>query len=227
MKKSFGRICAVTLEERHRQAPKCQKFLCLVTKEITPLEYRLLLSEALHHVRTGLDGMIVEIAKSNGVTNIRNAGIPFSRQVERVNDDFGSKLKGVNNSVKTMIRKYEPWKGGTHSLYRIALLNNLDKHDDLISPATSAKHIQMEQFEAKGLAIHFDGALQNLNEGVPIFRAEENWQINGGIFRVKGSFCLIGVGEHAPIPAVRECRRLVGLATQMVEEISTALAQAQ
>lgn len=119
-----------------------------------PLPVRLvtLAAQTVEHLRSALDQTCKAIAKARG-THRRSSYFPFSETAADLDVVIGKRSKGIPDEIVTLIRTFQPYKGGNNILWALNLAANTNKHDLLIPVGFFTGHVTYEKFVSQGGAL--------------------------------------------------------------------------
>jgi|GEM_PF-1064779 len=104
-----------------------------------PLEIRLRAGDILNNLRCSLDHLACHLVWKNGGTVTSNTGFPIANSAkEYLSPRVRGKVKGMRQDAIDAIDVIEPYAGGKGTiLWRIARLNNRDKHRLLLTACST------------------------------------------------------------------------------------------
>lgn len=95
-------------------------------------EIPLLLGDVAHNLRTALDHLACELARSDGVSNPR-VYFPICRNEDAYKDEAPQKTKGLPKEAKDFIDGIGPYGGNDDLLWGLHELDRIDKHHLLLA----------------------------------------------------------------------------------------------
>ncbi len=116
--------------------------LIITVTSVRPLHWEtsLLVSEAIHHLRTALDHIAWQISTPTP-GNERDVYFPVCTSEEEFQRRQPKRLPGATAEALNLIRRFQPFPTNTHPrvhlLLILAALNNWDKHNELLSCTTA------------------------------------------------------------------------------------------
>lgn len=168
------------IEFVHRQKPRIvfdtetepgHKLVKVVLDARPPDVMQMLAAEAIYHLRSCLDQLMVALARaSNDAPGIRNIHFPTGDSVKGFETSFARNTVGLDEPFRELVYESRAYDGGNETLRRIFRLANTDKHIELLPISTGdICNILLEQFtiEDAYTAIVLAGG-QRLDEGVVI-----------------------------------------------------------
>ncbi len=96
------------------------------------------IAEAVYHMRSSLDQLIVSIAVKSGIPNVKHLYFPFGEslsnleQATRREHGKKGKLFGLPIDVQEAVLALEPYRDGQVELWALGRLSNIDKHIKLV-----------------------------------------------------------------------------------------------
>lgn len=184
-------------------------------------------AEAVYHVRSALDQMLVTIAQNNGANDLSSIQFPFMSSAQQFNDKGQKqKMKGLPDDVKDLIYQAKPWKdGGDANFWGLGQLANVDKHRFLIpfgglgGPKSLVNPIVQPGVTNHPEAASFVISRGDLLKGVTISTIAEEGSFT---FGPGGSWSLAGdivFAEEVSIFALREAAPIIEDLIQLGEGI--------
>jgi hypothetical protein len=126
-------FCKITIEQ---EPDTGQQFLKVVSIASLPPETPLIIGDTVHNLRTALDHSIVEILKG------RN-GVQFPIGKERHNLESHTTYQAIKKTLPDLanffLNDIMPYDTGHPSIWAVAKLDNIDKHNLLIAITTVQK----------------------------------------------------------------------------------------
>lgn len=102
----------------------------------TPHSILLIVGDILFNLRAALDHLAYQLAWVNGTRNekiLKTTSFPIFDDATRYKAGADGKVQGMSQSAKDAINATKPYHGGNDTLWRLHILNNLDKHRFLIT----------------------------------------------------------------------------------------------
>lgn len=102
-----------------------------------PSELAVIAGDAAQNLRSALDYLAAELARSNG-GNSRQVYFPIAETFQKYISESPGKTKGIGEAAKKFIDEMEPYGGGhMEALWILHTMNNADKHRLLMSIGTN------------------------------------------------------------------------------------------
>ncbi|MBI5557790.1 MAG: hypothetical protein HY885_09150 [Deltaproteobacteria bacterium] len=115
------------------------RFLKVKLVKPLPEDLPLLVAELIYHLRSALDQMTVELARSNGADS-KGVYFPFAGDFkEFIATGTQRKIQSLSPSDIEAICNLQPYKGGNDLLWALGKISNIDKHIDLIPVGSIAR----------------------------------------------------------------------------------------
>jgi len=102
-----------------------------------PADLPLILGDAVHNLRSALDQMVCAFVRFNGKEVTRYHGFPIRRNKKKFREACIANLKDISPKANRFIRRLKPYKTGNYNLWFLAHLDNMDKHNQLVSVVIS------------------------------------------------------------------------------------------
>ncbi|MGE4334980.1 MAG: hypothetical protein AB7E55_03270 [Pigmentiphaga sp.] len=167
-----------------REAETGQRLLKIKLTERLPDTVLLLVPEAIYHLRSTLDQLMVALARRAGVKNVSHIYFPFGetvdaieRATQTINGKKG-KLAGIPLEAQQMVMELEPYKGGNDDLWGLNRLSNVDKHLDLVPLGSINTSLLMSGLHLRNAGIELTGE-NRLDTGITIIRLGEGGSVTG------------------------------------------------
>jgi hypothetical protein len=105
-----------------------------------PYRWRLLVTEIIEHLRASLDHATWQTAYlKTGDPNIEQAAFPFAKTAADLDHSMRRRSKNIPTEIQTLLRTFQPYKGGDGDLHALNDLCNMSKHA-LIAFVACATH---------------------------------------------------------------------------------------
>jgi hypothetical protein len=85
-------------------------------------------ADAIHNLRSALDGAVYGLAAGCGKVHPRYAAFPFSRSAVEFENNLKGGCKDVPKEIYPFFRALKPYKGGNDTLWSLNEVSNIDKH---------------------------------------------------------------------------------------------------
>jgi|HubBroStandDraft_1064217.scaffolds.fasta_scaffold01099_5 hypothetical protein len=142
-----------TVGTKHDPQTKCLIYYVVRAKPL-PVDVPLIAGDILQNLRTALDYLVCALVRANGGDDGRSA-FPICNQ-EPISDQqkarFDTKINGMRDEAKEIIRRIKPYKGGDNILWSLHALNNRDKHRLLFTVGAA--------FKSFDIGAHASGIMQ-------------------------------------------------------------------
>ncbi len=93
-----------------------------------PVEFSLVIGDALHNLRSALDHLAYQLVDSNGASPDRFTSFPTYQRPPKEKAAFMGKVKGMSQSAVDMIESVQSYNTGNDMLWHLGELDNMDKH---------------------------------------------------------------------------------------------------
>lgn len=103
-----------------------------------PVEFSLILGDALFNLRSSLDHAVCRIIESSGKTPDTHACFPIFETPEKFEAGLARCVNGMRQNAVDAIRRIQPYKAGNKALWVLNRLNVIDKHRLLLAVASYA-----------------------------------------------------------------------------------------
>lgn len=98
-----------------------------------PLEIAAITGDTLNNVRSALDYLAYQLVDAAGAAHTSQHCFPIYDSAAKFKTESLSKTKGMRPDAIQAINAIRPYKGGTDELWRLHVLNNIDKHRLLVT----------------------------------------------------------------------------------------------
>jgi hypothetical protein len=138
-----------------KRDPQTRRLIYYIVKaEPIPVEAALIAGDVLQNLRSALDYLVCALVRAKGKSDERSA-FPISDQEPVSNEQkarFNTKIDGMGDEAKEIIRGIKPYKGGDDILWSLHALNNRDKHRLLFTVGAA--------FNSFNIGAHASGIMQ-------------------------------------------------------------------
>lgn len=97
-----------------------------------PPSIKTTVADSINNIRNSLDHAVVASAKLLGMQNVGNLHFPFANSLSELDNTIKGRCKGIRPEIVTLMRSFQPYKGGNDLLWAINKLANVGKHQMLI-----------------------------------------------------------------------------------------------
>ncbi len=114
--------------------------------------------DVLQNLRTALDYIACGVVKANGGEPTADTYFPILKKAptaEQLETAFNGKVKGASKDAINKIASLKPYQGGDDVLWRLHMLNKIDKHRLLMAAQSSMSRL------------NFDGPIRREPDGFP------------------------------------------------------------
>jgi hypothetical protein len=142
------------------QVPDSLTYYVVSIRE-TPHTISAVIGEILFNLRSALDNLAYQLAIVNGTTDeptLRATYFPISEDAAKYKTDSPRKVKGMSQAAIQAIDTCRPYKGGNDALWRLHILNNIDKHRVLVTVGISLHAISANTIFPRGVIHLFPSA---------------------------------------------------------------------
>lgn len=119
-----------------------QKTYFIKIEQSIPGEIGVVVGDVVHNLRSALDQIVCCLFKCNGKQISGSNGLPVATSRERFRETRVGKLKNLSPKATRFINRLKPYDGGNSSLFLLAELDNLDKHNQIVPVASGKATIQ-------------------------------------------------------------------------------------
>lgn len=111
-----------------------------------PEELPLIAGDAIHNLRSSLDYLIHQLilAAGNKPERKHQPGFPIFPSLKQYEAQSGGKIKGIDPKAADVIRASNPYQGGNEILWALHDLNNIDKHQLLLTAVSAVSKVGIE-----------------------------------------------------------------------------------
>jgi hypothetical protein len=174
--------------------------------------------DVVDNLRAALDHAMYGVAIASGCKNPREAYFPFSKDAASFERTLKGRCRDVPQEIYPLLRSYEPYKGGSETLWALNLLCIANKHK-LVVPVGTATFNAGMSFSATGfVSMPYDHAWNRIKNEMELFTADPMAQL-------KGNFNLgfyIAFGEIESVdgkPAIETLDLFVDMVETILREI--------
>jgi len=107
-------------------------------KQPLPMDFGLLIGDALHNARSALDHMAWQLVLAGGGTPTDQTAFPIAKDAKTFEEWVERRLRGAAPDAVAAVRALKPWKGSDEQLWRLHRLDAVDKHR-LLTPVVAAQ----------------------------------------------------------------------------------------
>jgi hypothetical protein len=151
--------------------PETRKLIYFVaTVSAAPDELSLLAGDAIQNLSTALDHLAYQIVckdTADAPPNPRGIYFPIAEDYDTYEASKAKKLRGASTATLSRFDMLKPYRGGNDNLWRLARLNNIEKHRLLFTVGSQAAGIHLGQLMSgllpKDFAPEMASAMQSMN----------------------------------------------------------------
>ena len=115
------------------QDPQTSEYVYTVqTRCALPLDFSLIVGEAIHQLRSALDHLACRLIEAAGGTPSDTLYFPICKSAAIYKARVAGEIKGVKPGAIDVLNAIKPYKGGNNVLWALHKLNNIDKHNLLL-----------------------------------------------------------------------------------------------
>lgn len=223
-----GQAYALVIERDPKSGDRLAK---IKLSRCIPDSLFLLIPEAIYHLRSTLDQLMVAIARGTGIENCSHIYFPFGEtadQIERATQTLKGqkgKMVGIPPDVQKMVVDLRPFKGGNEPLWALSRLSNVDKHTGLVPIGAVNAGILMRNLHVRNakVGIMLTGE-SRLDKGITISNLGAHGTITGLDDQAQiiafGDIVFGDVDVFSGLPVGRTMRQLSELTECIVESFS-------
>jgi hypothetical protein len=154
--------------KHHPETRKLVYFVAAV--RATPDNLALLAGDAIQNLSTALDHLAYQVVckdTEDAPPNPRAIYFPIADDYDSYEASKAKKLRGAKSATLERFDKLKPYRGGNENLWRLARLNNIEKHRLLFTVGSQAAGIHLGQLMSgllpKDFAPEMAFAMQGMN----------------------------------------------------------------
>lgn len=109
-----------------------------------PLRWATIVGDVVHNLRSALDLLACQLVLVNGGTDITRTEFPIWDGPQKFESKGLRKVEGASQSAVDLIKAIKPYQGGNDALYRVAKLDNVDKHRLLVTVGAAHRNLILD-----------------------------------------------------------------------------------
>lgn len=117
---------------------------CAVVREPVPVEWAVILGDALHNLRSALEHVAEQLILAGGGKTHSHSGFPISNTADEFRTGGIQRIEGASERAKRLVGALKPYKGGNEPLWWLHRLNIEDKHHLLVPVGAANRQIGMQ-----------------------------------------------------------------------------------
>jgi hypothetical protein len=120
--------------------------------KLVPLSFADIAADAVNNLRTALDHAGYTTALASGKVNARKAYFPFGIDAADLENTIRSQCKDIPQDIITLMRSFQPYKGGNDLLWALNRMCGTNKHRMLapIGVTVGGMHIRQMMISGSG-----------------------------------------------------------------------------
>jgi hypothetical protein len=89
--------------------------------------------DIVNNLRSALDHLAWQLVEAVGNTPSKHTGFPIAPSAETYEETKARKVEGMSPEAVRLIDSLKPYQGGNEALWRLHEINNIDKHQTIVS----------------------------------------------------------------------------------------------
>jgi len=123
-------------------------------RERFPIKWRVIATEIIEHLRSSLDqATYVTFCLATGQANSNFVAFPFGKTVTDLDNSVKGRSKDLPPEIQTLVRRFNPYKGGNDHLYTLNDLANNCKHELVAFVVGAVANFELRAKRTQGLEI--------------------------------------------------------------------------
>jgi hypothetical protein len=137
----------------------------ILIKQSLPSKLSAILGDIVHNLRAALDHLISDLIRANGREPDGGSGFPITQRAKNLKPGRITKISGVSAKTERFILRLKPYETGSPALWKLHMLDVLDKHAGIIPVAAAS--VQVIAFVAMPMLFQGPGGEVYLGQGPP------------------------------------------------------------
>jgi hypothetical protein len=134
----------------------------VIREKPMPAKASAILGDIVHNLRAALDHLISDLVRANGRRPNGSNEFPIQQKAKNFKTHPTAKIAGVSAKAERLITRLKPYEAGNPSLWKLHMLDVLDKHAGIIPVAAATLQIRAAPaiprlFRAPDGAVTFGG----------------------------------------------------------------------
>jgi hypothetical protein len=109
--------------------------------EPLPSKISAILGDIIHNIRSTLDHLVCDLIRANKREPDGGSGFPITQRRKNLKPGTVTKIEGVSPKAERLILRLKPYEAGNPALWKIHMLDVLDKHAGIIPVAAATGRV--------------------------------------------------------------------------------------